>query len=112
MSTVCFARTMPTPLLAFHSDHMTYHIDRHPALKNGSTAEHRNAMVRHHPGRCEFFEEDHEDCCRPSHLAWGSSSGNNLDTQARRSVQFTILKTVFRTGIATGSPFLKLIDRK
>ena len=44
-------------------------------------------VVRHHPTRCELFiEKDHQRCCRPSHLCYGSAMANTRDMQLRQAV--------------------------
>jgi hypothetical protein len=47
-------------------------------------------MSRHHPLRCELMyagAEDHQFCCRPSHLVRGSSVANGIDTKWRMHIQ-------------------------
>lgn len=42
-------------------------------------------VIRHHPLRCELFE-DHSFCCRISHLSYGTQTRNNRDLNLRREV--------------------------
>ncbi len=75
----------------------------HPNLPALYDAAHGEAIVRHHPFRCELFHQgdDHGRCCRPSHLAWGSKARNKLDEEARKAVMLHFFLKGFKGDIDT-----------